>query len=91
MAINYVVDKHVVCEIGNLIAQNYGEHMVSFKIEEPTDNGKIVKVGKMVSLDLYEMEEATEIDAYVFGKNPTIHIPITPKMGRNIYFKGVTK
>ena len=70
MAINYVVDKHTVCEIGNVISQNYGEHMVSLKIEEPTDNGRIVKVGKMVSLDLYEIEEATAIDAYVFGKNP---------------------
>ena len=70
MAINYTVDKHTVCEIGNLIAQNYGEHMVSLKIEEPTDNGRIVKVGKMETLDLYKVEEATKIDAYVAMKNP---------------------
>ncbi len=70
MAINYTVDKHTVCEIGNLISQNYGEHMVSLKITEPTDNGRIVKVGDMVSLDLYEVEDATAIDAYIFDKNP---------------------
>ena len=70
MAINYVVDKHTVCEIGNVIAQNYGEHMVSLKIEEPTDNGRIVKVGKMETLDLYNIEEATEINAYIAMKNP---------------------
>lgn len=70
MAIKYSVDQHTIASPDGLIAQNYGEHMVSLKIEEPTDNGRIVKVGKMVSLDLYEVEEATEIDAYVFGKNP---------------------
>ena len=69
MAINYTVDKHTVCEIGNLIAQNYGEHMVSLNITDPTDNGRIVKVGKMTSLDLYEVEEATAIDAYIAMKN----------------------
>lgn len=69
MAINYTVDKHTVCEIGNLIAQNYGEHMVSLNITDPTDNGRIVKVGKMISLDLYEVEEATAIDAYIAMKN----------------------
>ena len=70
MAIKYAVDKHTVCELGNLIAQNYGEHMVSLKIDEDTDNGRIVKVGKMVSLDQYEIEDATTIDAYIAMKNP---------------------
>lgn len=66
--IKYAVDKHVVCQIGNLIAQNYGEHMVSLAITSDTDNGTIVKVGKMKSLDLYEVEAATSINAYVMDK-----------------------
>lgn len=70
MAIKWNVEKHTVCEIGNLIAQNYGEHMVSLNITEATDNGRIVKVGKMSSLDQYEVEEATTIDAYIMQKNP---------------------
>lgn len=69
MAISYTVEKHTVCEIGNLIAQNYGEHMVSLDITDPTDNGRIVKVGEMKSLDLYEVEEATTIDAYIAMQN----------------------
>ena len=69
MAISYTVEKHTVCEIGNLIAQNYGEHMVSLDITDPTDNGRIVKVGEMKSLDLYEVKEATTIDAYIAMQN----------------------
>ena len=69
MAISYTVEKHTVCEIGNLIAQNYGEHMVSLDITDPTDNGRIVKVGEMKSLDLYEVEEAPTIDAYIAMQN----------------------
>lgn len=65
MAISYKVDKHTYMNPGNLIAENYGEHMVSLKIEEPTDNATIVKVGKMIALDLWEIEEATTIDAYI--------------------------
>ena len=65
MAISYTVEKHTVCNPGSLIASNYGRHMASLNITDPTDNGRIVKVGEMKSLDLFEVEEATEIDAYV--------------------------
>ena len=70
MAIKYAVDKHTVCDPGSLIASKYGEHMVSLNIKEDTDNGRIVKVGAMSSLDLFEVEEATAIDAYIAMKNP---------------------
>lgn len=65
MAISYSAEKHTVCNPGSLIASNYGRHIVSLEITDDTDNGKIVKVGKMKALDLFEIEEATEIDAYI--------------------------
>lgn len=70
MAVKFKTEKHTVCNLGNLIAQNYGEHMVSLNITEDTDNGRIVKVGNMSSLDQYEVEAATKIDAYIVDKNP---------------------
>lgn len=68
MAIKYSVDKHTVCKLGGLLAQEYGEYNVSLKITEDTDNGRIVKVGKMDSLDLYTTEAATTIGAYIFDQ-----------------------
>lgn len=65
MAISYSAEKHTVCNPGSLIASNYGRHIVSLEITDDTDNGTIVKVGKMKSLDLFEIEEATAIDAYI--------------------------
>lgn len=70
MAIKFTVEKHTVCELGNLIAQEYGEHMVSLKIDEAIDNGRIVKVKDMVSLDQYDYEAATKIDAKIVQQNP---------------------
>lgn len=70
MAVNYSVEKHTVCELGNLIAQEYGEHMVSLKITENIDNGRIVKVKDMISLDQYDYEAATTIDAKIVQQNP---------------------
>jgi len=68
MAIKYSVDKHTVCKLGGLLAQKYGEYNVSLKITKDTDNGRIVKVGKMDSLDLYATEAATTIGAYIFDQ-----------------------
>ena len=68
MAIKYSVDKHTVCKLGGLLAQKHGEYNVSLKITEDTDNGRIVKVGKMDSLDLYTTEVATTIGAYIFDQ-----------------------
>lgn len=67
MAISYSVESHTYMNPGNLIAENYGEHMVSLDITDmgDTDNGTIVKVGKMKSLDLWAPEKATTIDAYI--------------------------
>ena len=70
MAIKMTVAKHTVAEPSGILARDYGAHMVSLNIKEDTDNGRIVKVGKMSSLDLYEVEEATEINAYIAMKNP---------------------
>lgn len=69
MAIKFAVDKHTVCNPGNLLASKYGEHMVSLNITQDTDNGRIVKVGEMETLDAYKVEEASTIDAYIFDKN----------------------
>ena len=69
MAIKYEVTKFQQMEIGYLLAQDYGEHILSIKITENTPNGYFFKPGKMTSLDLWEMGEATEIDAYVAMKD----------------------
>lgn len=66
--IKYAVEEHVLCNLGNLVAQEYGEHIVSLKIEQDTDNGTICKVGDWLSLDQYSMAEATEIDAEIVQK-----------------------
>lgn len=68
MAIKYTVEKHTVCRPGNLIAQNYGRHIAHVNIDEDIDNGRIIKVGEMEGLDNYKKEEATAIDAYVWGQ-----------------------
>ena len=69
MAVNFTVEKHTVAYIGNVVASHYGEHMVALNITEPTDNGRLVKVGIMESLDLFDVEDVTAIDAYVAQKN----------------------
>lgn len=69
MAIEYSVKKHTDVRMGYAISQDYGEHMVSLKIDEATDNGRIVKVGKMVSLDQYEIDtDAVSVEGYIFDK-----------------------
>lgn len=74
MAIKYSVDKHTRVEIGNVISQDYGEHMVSLDISGETDgidNGRIVHVKKMTDLDLWEYEAATnQLKAYVVMQHP---------------------
>lgn len=69
MAIKYEVTKYPQMEIGYLLAQDYGEHILSMKITEEIPNGYIFKPGKMTSLDLWEMDEAKEIDAYIATKD----------------------
>ena len=58
MAIKYAATKFPQMEIGNLLAQDYGEHILSVKITEDTPNGYHFKPGKMTSLDNWEMEAA---------------------------------
>lgn len=70
MAVKLSVTKHTIAEPSGILARDYGAHMVSLNITEDTDNGRIVKVGKMSSLDQYEVEEATTINAYIAMKNP---------------------
>ena len=69
MAIKYASTKFPQMEIGNLLAQDYGEHILSVKITEDTPNGYHFKPGKMTSFDNWEMEAATEIDAYIAMKD----------------------
>ena len=69
MAINFKTTTFPQMEIGNLLAQNYGEHVLSVEITEDTHNGYICKLGKMKKLDLWTMEEADAIDAYIALKD----------------------
>lgn len=69
MAIKFETTKFPQMEIGNLLAQNYGEHILSVEIEEDTPNGYICKLGKMKKLDLWTKEEATAINAYIALKD----------------------
>ena len=50
MAIKYAATKFPQMEIGNLLAQDYGEHILSVKITEDTPNGYHFKPGKMTLL-----------------------------------------
>ena len=74
MAIQWNVTPHTRVEIGNSIAEDYGEHMVSLDISEETDgidNGRIVHVTKMTDLDLWEYEDASdELSAYIVMQHP---------------------
>ena len=74
MAIQYSVTKHTRAEIGNSIAQDYGEHMVSLDISDETngiDNGRVVHVKGMKALDLWEYEDASdEVSATVVLQHP---------------------
>ena len=45
MAIKYAATKFPQMEIGNLLAQDYGEHILSVKITEDTPNGYHFKPG----------------------------------------------
>ena len=76
MAIKYSVEKHTRAEIGNSIAQDYGEHMVSLDITNETegiDNGRVVHVTgmKLGTLDLWEYEAASnQVKATVIMQHP---------------------
>lgn len=76
MAIKYSVEKRTRAEIGNSIAQDYGEHMVSLDITNETegiDNGRVVHVTgmKLGTLDLWEYEAASnQVKATVIMQHP---------------------
>ncbi len=71
MAIKYAAEKFPQMEIGYLLAQDYGEHILSVNITEDTPNGYHFKPGKMKSLDNWDKEDATEIGAYIALKDAT--------------------
>ncbi len=75
MAIDYSVVKHTRCEIGNIIGQDYGEHICSLDISDETngiDNGRIVHVTGMKALDLFEYEAASnQVTGTVLLQSPT--------------------
>ena len=64
MAIKYEVSKFPVAKQGNLLATNFGEHMISFEITEDTPNGYMCKIGKMKALDLFEVENSEITDVF---------------------------
>ena len=65
MAIKYAVNTYPQAKQGNLLASNYGEHMVSLNIKNETANGYICKVGQMKTLDLFEVETAGDFEGYI--------------------------
>lgn len=79
MAISWNVTKHARAELGNLIAEDYGEHIVSLDIDEATDNGLFAEVKKMKSLDLWDYDlantgsgnDAKKFSAYIVDKSKT--------------------
>lgn len=76
MAIQYSVTAHARAELGNLIAEDYGEHIVSLDIAAATDNGLFAKVKKMKSLDLWDYELANTsqnvtFSAYIVDQSKT--------------------
>ncbi len=75
MAVDYSVTKHTHVEIGNSIAEDYGEHMVSLDISGETggiDNGRFVSVDKMKALDLWSYNDVADntVSAYVVMQHP---------------------
>ncbi len=72
--ISYSVVPHTRAEIGNSIAEDYGEHMVSLDISGETDgidNGRFVLVDKMIDLDLWSYTDASdEVTGYVVMQHP---------------------
>lgn len=76
MAISWSVVKHPRAELGNLISEDYGEHIVSLDIDEDTDNGLFAEVTTMKSLDLWDFELANttndkKFSAYVVDQSKT--------------------
>lgn len=75
MAIDYSAVKHTKCNPGNLIAQDYGEHLVSIDIsgeENGIDNGRIVHIKGMKAFDLFEMEAASnQVTGTILMESPT--------------------
>lgn len=69
MAIKYSATKFPQMEVGYLIASDGGEPILNMTIKEDTPNGYHFKAGKMTALDTWEMEDATEIDAYIALKD----------------------
>jgi hypothetical protein len=76
MAIKYSAEKHTRAEIGNVMAQDYGEHIVSLDIsaeENGIDNGRFVHVVKMTDLDKWSYEAVPadyKFKAYVVMQHP---------------------
>ena len=76
MAIQWSVTPHTRAEIGNAIAEDYGEHMVSLDISGETngiDNGRFVHVTgmKLGTLDLWQYEAASnQMTATVIMQHP---------------------
>lgn len=76
MAIQYSVTAHTRAEIGNVISQDYGEHIVSLDISGETngiDNGRFVHVTgmKVGTLDLWQYEAASnQMNATIIMQHP---------------------
>ena len=80
MAIKYSVEKHTRAEIGNVMAQDYGEHIVSLDISAETngiDNGRFVHVDKMTDLDLWSYEAVPAKANYAFKAYVVMQHPVS--------------
>lgn len=59
MSMFYEIAQHATCNPSNLLAAEYGAHMFSVELSTPCDNGNLVKIGEMISLDLFSEEAVT--------------------------------
>lgn len=67
-------DAHAVCESSMLKATRAG-HIYNVKVTADADNGKIVAIGKLVDMQVFEEE------AYAAGKAP--YLLLTPPLAYN--------
>lgn len=54
MACDLKTTDHAVVWVANVIASEYGEHILNVTIEEDTDNGKFISIGDFINMDNFK-------------------------------------
>lgn len=70
MSINMSVGQHATALPSNVLAQEYGAHILNIKLGSDTDNGSLVKAGDWLELDVFEEEAASEFEGRIVQKMP---------------------